>query len=59
MKPSKRPRFVPAYKARRRARERSAFMLDMAQARIHALRAWIGSREPIEPGALFLRFTTN
>jgi hypothetical protein len=59
MKPQRRRPIVPAYKARRRARERSLFMLDMVQARMDALREWIDSREPCEPGSRFLSFTTN
>lgn len=58
MKPRRRQRFVPAYKARRLARERSVFMLEMAQARLDAIVQWLDDREPREPGPIFSRFTT-
>jgi hypothetical protein len=59
MKPRRRQRFVPAYKARRRARERSLFMLDMVQARLDASWSLLDSREPCEPGPLSVHFNTH
>lgn len=55
MKHRKRERFVPEYKARRRARERSAFMLEMARAQLEAVSQWLERGEPRMP---LVRFTT-
>jgi len=59
MKPQRRRPIVPEYKARRLARERSAFMLDMVQARLDALWSLLDSREPCEPGQLSVHFKTH
>lgn len=57
MKPRRRQRFVPAYKARRRARERSAFMADITQARLESIVQWLEQRNAF--GALSVHFKTH
>lgn len=59
MKPQRRRPIVPEYKARRLARERSAFMLEMVQARIDAMTQWLCDREPRMPAPPFAIFKSH